>query len=69
MREFKSGEDRIVHLPDTSVREQSTASGFFHCECHERMGNDFYFLPMGACLRADKTCSNTGGQSLDGQPH
>ncbi len=25
------------------------------CACHERMGNDFYFLPHGNCLYF-KTC-------------
>ncbi len=28
------------------------------CECHKKMGNDFWFLPTGSCLRPDKTCSS-----------
>lgn len=27
------------------------------CECEEKMGNEFWFLPVGACLREDKVCS------------
>lgn len=27
------------------------------CRCHEQMGNDFWFLPTGQCLRADRTCT------------
>lgn len=27
------------------------------CECQEKMGNDFWYLPTGACLRDDKTCT------------
>lgn len=26
------------------------------CPCHERMGNDFYFLPKGSCLFTDGDC-------------
>lgn len=27
------------------------------CECHEHMGNDFYFLPFDRCLRRDGQCT------------
>lgn len=62
MREIKTGDGKIMHMPDTEQRKRETD---YHCECHCRMGNDFYFLPMGSCLRKDKTCSNTEGQSLE----
>lgn len=69
MREIKTGEGKITHLPEQRQRvEQTIASGFFHCECHERMGNDFYFLPIGSCLRPDKTCNSPSGQALDAPP-
>lgn len=25
----------------------------YHCSCHEKMGNDFYFLPTGECLKGE----------------
>lgn len=28
------------------------------CDCHRRMGNDFYFLPIDACIhREDGVCN------------
>ena len=63
MREVKFGAN-ILHMPDAQQRERSVESGFYHCECHERLGNDFYFLPINSCLRKDNTCTNTKGQSL-----
>lgn len=53
----------ILHTPDTMQRSLVIGEDF-HCECHERMGNDFYFLPIGSCLRTDKMCTNSEGQSL-----
>lgn len=35
------------------------ATGAAECECHRRMGNDFYFLPHNACLIGDaKDCTD-----------
>lgn len=62
MREFHNGEGHIVHLPDTKQRERDDE---YQCRCHERMGNDFYFLPMGSCLW--NKCDNPKGQALDEQ--
>lgn len=28
------------------------------CKCHERMGNDFWFLPSGSCLYDDPACKD-----------
>lgn len=28
----------------------------YSCSCHRKMGNDFFFLPIGECLRPDKRC-------------
>lgn len=53
MREIKTGDGKIMHLPDTEQRKRDTV-----CECHGRMGNDFWFLPVGSCLRDDKVCTN-----------
>jgi hypothetical protein len=65
-RETVSGlATKLADLLGNLKPEQSIASGFYHCECHERMGNDFYFLPTGSCLRKDKTCTSPKGQSLE----
>ena len=53
MKEFKSQDGKIVHLPDSQQR----ATTHDECDCHTRMGNDFYFLPLSACLRPDKKCN------------
>lgn len=29
----------------------------YTCECHRQMGNEFWFLPTGSCLRPDKKCN------------
>jgi hypothetical protein len=68
MREFRTQDGNIIHLPNDQQRPTSTVTPreFYHCWCHARMGNDFYFLPMNSCLRKDKTCDNLKGQALDG---
>lgn len=48
------GDGKILHVPDVQQRQPEPGCA---CECHERMGNDFYFLPTGSCLRADKRCN------------
>jgi hypothetical protein len=65
MKEVRTQDGKILHMPDEQQRPQTVESGFFHCACHERMGNDFYFLPMNSCLRPDRVCTNTKGQRLD----
>ena len=35
---------------------QADQSGDYVCKCHEIMGNDFWFLPMGSCLLSDNGC-------------
>ncbi len=27
------------------------------CDCHRWMGNDFYFMPAGECLRPNRICN------------
>ena len=53
MREFRTQDGNIIHLPNDRQRPARE----FQCDCHERLGNDFYFLPIGSCLREDKTCN------------
>lgn len=38
-------------------KHPALALPYYACECHERMGNDYCFLPMTACLRSDNRCS------------
>lgn len=52
--EVKLPNGNILHLPESAPRHEYTI-----CECHVRMGNDFFFLPAGQCLRDDKTCNET----------
>jgi hypothetical protein len=54
MREFRTQDGNIIHLPN----DQQRPTTHVPCDCHERMGNDFYFLPAAVCLRADKTCNS-----------
>lgn len=65
MKTFVTDDGRKFLIPGTLQRETRIEIGeLYHCECHERMGNDFYFLPIAACLRKDKTCTNPKGQAL-----
>lgn len=66
MKEFKYSNGCIVHMPDSIQRTYGAlADGQYHCACHVRLGNDFYFLPLGSCLRQSKQCDNPKGQALD----
>jgi hypothetical protein len=61
MREFITQDgNRIVtpdHEPTVVAEPMNSHVGIdYHCACHKRMGNDFWFLPAGQCLRDDKTC-------------
>lgn len=41
--------------PDPECRHPKTRDpARYTCRCHERMGNDFYFLPTGRCLWDDE---------------
>lgn len=60
MRPFPIGDGKIVHLPDVeqrtmTPRDERDDHGY-QCDCHRRMGNEFWFLPAQACLRSDKRC-------------
>lgn len=63
MREVRTLDGKILHMPD---EQQRPIDPFYHCACHERLGNDFFFLPMNSCLQPDRVCTNTKGQRLDG---
>ena len=54
MKEFITQDGTRIHLPHA---QQRPADGDYCCDCHTRMGNDFYFLPINSCLRADKICN------------
>lgn len=57
MREVKLDEGKILHMPDTVQRDDhATRRMLYECACHKRLGNDFWFLPTGSCLRDDKRC-------------
>jgi hypothetical protein len=58
MREFRTQDGNIIHLPNDHQRPDMIESPWEPCDCHRRMGNDFYFLPAGVCLRVDKVCSH-----------
>lgn len=61
MREFHLGNGKIIHMPEKPQREREPAAHeALWCDCHKRMGNDFWFLPTGSCLRDDRRCN---GQS------
>ena len=58
MREFRTQDGTIIHLPNKQQRPDMIESPWEPCDCLSRMGNDFYFLPATVCLRADKTCNH-----------
>jgi hypothetical protein len=49
-----TADGRHFIIPDDHQRPFSDNTP---CDCHAQMGNDFYFLPIDACLRKDKTCN------------
>jgi hypothetical protein len=59
MREVNMGDGKILHMPDTMQRKPVEDDGGYQCECHRKMGNDFWFLPTGSCLRKDNTCEGS----------
>lgn len=45
------------HEPEVAGPSANLLKDFvYHCSCHKRMGNDFWFLPSGQCLRSDRAC-------------
>lgn len=64
MQRFVTDDGRTFLIPGDAQRVPDKVD---HCECHTNMGNDFYFLPIGSCLRRDRKCTNTEGQALDGR--
>lgn len=56
MREFHTQDGTIVHLPDT--RQRAVDDFSYVCDCHRNLGNDFWFLPTGSCMRPDKRCNH-----------
>jgi hypothetical protein len=54
MREVRTVDGRILHMPDEAQRPKREMDSA--CSCHLQMGNDFYFLPIESCLRADGRC-------------
>lgn len=54
MREVRLQNGKILHMPDNEQRSRECT---YFCSCHERMGNDFYFLPTDSCLRPDGVCN------------
>jgi hypothetical protein len=61
MKKFVTDDGRHFLLPGNEQRPLMTESPWVECDCLKQMGNDFYFLPLGSCLRPDKTCNNPDG--------
>ena len=44
----------LRHKPEPSClypySERERRKSGYHCRCHERMGNDYWFLPERCCL-------------------
>jgi hypothetical protein len=62
MRMFVTNDGRKFMLPGDHQRFTPLQSPFegHYCTCHVTMGNDFYFLPKGSCLRKEKVCDHVG---------
>ena len=52
------GDEQRSEADQLSVAVANLCQPGYQCECHEKMGNDFWFLPIGSCLRKDKTCNS-----------
>lgn len=64
MKEFITQDGNRIYTPDRepeiAARPADPHSGIeYNCDCHKRMGNDFWFLPVGSCLRDDATCTQS----------
>lgn len=56
MKTFVTQDGRHFLIPGDATRKPDPDEGLM-CTCHQMMGNDFYFLPTGSCLRPDKKCN------------
>lgn len=56
MRAFITQDGNTIYTPDHEPEVKAEPE--YHCDCHKRMGDDFWFLNVGSCLRSDATCSN-----------
>lgn len=54
--ELRSNPEPQCWQPD----EETGLETLYACKCHERMGNDFWFLPRGSCLYGKKDCHGQG---------
>lgn len=45
-----SASGTCLHPYDDKHVVPDSADRRYECRCHERMGNDFWFLPTGRCL-------------------
>lgn len=54
MREVKMQNGNILHMPEEPQRSMAFSD---RCDCHARLGRDFYFLPTDSCLRPDAKCN------------
>jgi len=61
MKTFVTDDGRKFLIPGAEQRPPMIESPLEPCDCLRQMGNDFYFLPTGSCLREDKTCNNPDG--------
>jgi hypothetical protein len=62
MKTFVTQDGRHFLIPGNPAcgyqrAEAATREDGYQCDCHQMMGNDFYFLPVGQCIRKDKTCN------------
>jgi hypothetical protein len=44
-------------------KEKYPENSEYFCKCHEKMGNDFWFLPLDRCLYEKKEIKSDANQS------
>lgn len=64
---------RIIHTQDGTVILSNEKVGDeqgdgYACDCHRRMGNDFWFLPTGQCLHRDDGVCNKRTEPVKSSP-
>lgn len=47
--------------PDECVGDRADDASRYNGSCHKKMGNDFWFLPTGSCLKGKGMCDCDGG--------
>jgi hypothetical protein len=57
VREVRTQDGKVLYMPD----QQRPRDDSYTCDCHRRMGNDFWFLPTESCLRSDGVCNKARG--------